>query len=302
MSGRVAFPFLTLSDGAVRASHWACSLDGQPEEPAGDFLSNWDAASVVRIRRRVQIEPRIAASNLEVAPENLRLSLVVRIGTGTGRLPRLILYRQTHELCEKAWEKELDIEVTGEQLSLVLDVQTQVLLAAPTDDCGPLSPRRVADRVWSDSLRIRLEGEEPRFPMEVIDMSTLTESAISNSAPYYLQWSPSDWHRDFHGATRLYLNQRNTDFIERVQQQDGPTIQALLADVMTQICERLLIDLEEAEEIMTDAEPGSLGAQATAWLHKAWPDKDANFIRSVFKNRPSTFRAAFLSLAELREP
>ena len=293
-------PFLTLSDAAVEATPWSFSLNGGDWNSAGDFLADWDAASAMRFRRTVKLDPLVAADDLGVIVDNLRLSLGVRIGTGPGRLPRLILSRNCRELTAGTWQEEFDIEITGQRLSLVLDLHTQVVLAAPPKDCAQLSPRRVADRLWSDTLRIRLEGEEPRFPIEITDMRTLLGSTAAASTPWYLHWSPLDWNRDFHGAARLYLNKDHTDFIERIEQHDGPTLQVLLADVMGQICERLLID-PEAEEIMAGADPGSMGAQATAWLQKPWPGKDAAFIRSVLESQPGTFRAAFLALAELGE-
>ena len=297
MNRRVAFPFLTLSDAAVEATPWVYSLNGGDWNPAGDFLPDWDAASAIRFRRAVSLDPLVAADDLGVMADNLRLSLGVRVGTGPGRLPRLILSRSCRELKAAAWQEELDIEITGERLSLVLDLHTQIALADPLKDSQPLSPRRIADRLWSDTLRMRLEGEEPRFPIEITDMRSLLGSEVAASTPWYLHWSPIDWNRDFHGAARLYLNKDHNDFIERIEQHDGPTLQVLLADVMSQICERLLID-PEAEEIMAGSDPGSLGAQATAWLHSLWQGKNAPFIRSVLESQPGTFRAAFLALAD----
>ena len=300
MNRRFAFPFLTLSDAAIAAGPWSWSLNGGEWSPAQDYLPDWDAACVIGLRRTVSVDPAIAANDLGVSTDRLRLSLGVRLGTGAGRLPRLILERRRHALKPDTWQEQFDLEVPGERLSLVLDVQSQVALSGPVEDCGPLSPRRNAERLWADSLRIRLEGEEPRFPIEIVDMRTLLGNATPASTPWYLQWSPLDWNRDFHGATRLYLNGEQADFIERVEQHDRATLQVLLADIMSQICARLIMD-PEAEEIMADAEPGSLGAQATAWLQKAWPEKDAAFVRSVFESHPGTFRATFLSLAELGE-
>ncbi len=298
MSGRIAFPFLTLSDSAVEAAPWSISLNGSDWNDAGDFLPDWDAASTVRVRRAVRLDPLVAADDLRIEAENLCVSLGVRVGTGAGRLPRLILFRDCRELTAPAWREEFEFEIAGHQLSLVLDLQMQILLAAAPKDCAPLSPRRVADRLWSDTLRTRLEGEEPRFPIEVTDLRTLLGGTAAASAPWYLDWSPADWNRDFHGAVRLYLNRDNANLIERVEQQDGPTLQVLLADVMGQICERLLLD-PEVEEVMAEAEPGSMGAQATAWLQGLWPGKDAAFIRSVLECRPGKFRSGFLALAEL---
>ena len=297
MSRRVAFPFLSLSEAAVEAAPWTWSLNGGDQELAGDFLPDWDPASDVRLRRTVTLDPLIAADDLGIPPDNLRLSIGVRVGTGQGRLPRLIVQQDCRELAPETWQEEFDFEIAGEQLSLVLDVQSRVVLAAPPEESAPLSPKRTADRLWSDTLRIRLEGEEPRFPIEIADLRALLGDAVAASTPWWLHWSPADWNRDFHGATRLYLGKDHTDFIERIEQHDGPTLQVLLADVMGQICERLLTD-PQADEIMAAAEPGSLGAQAIAWLHKAWPERDANFLRSVLESQPGKFRASFLALAE----
>ena len=297
MNRRVAFPFLTLSDAAVDFAPWFCSLDGRNWNPAGDFLSDWDAASTVRFRRTLKYDPLVAANDLDVAEDSLRLSLVVRAGTGAGRLPRQILFRKTERLSTVPAELTTSLEVPGEGLSLVLDLHTQVVLAAPPKECSPLSPHQVGDRLWSDTLRMRLEGEEPRFPIEVADMRLLLGSAVAASAPWHLHWSPLDWNRDFHGAVRLYLNRDHADLIERVEQQDRLTLQVLLADVMSQMCERLLVD-PEAWEIMSQAEPGSLGAQTVGWLHKLWPGKDMGSIRRVLCSQPGRFRAAFLALAD----
>ena len=298
MNRRVAFPFLNLSDAAIDAAQWTWSLNGGDQDPAGDFLPDWDAASAIRFHRTVRVDPLIAADDLGVPLDNLRLSIGVRVGTGQGRLPRLILLQNCRKLEEGAWQEELDFEVAGAQLSLILDIRTHIVLATPPDESARLSPKRIADRLWSDTLRIRLEGEEPRFPIEIADLRTLLGDALAASTPWYLHWSPMDWDRDFHGAIRLYLGKDHTDFIERIERHDGPTLQVLLADVMGQICERLLTD-PQAEDIMAAAEPGSLRAQATAWLHKAWPERDAAFLRSVLENRPGMFRASFLALAEL---
>ena len=301
MNRRIAFPFLTLSEAAVTADPWCLSLNGGSWQTAGDFVQDWDSASEIRIRRSLRIDPDIAADDLAVSAGDLRLALGVRVGTGPGRLPRLILLRERRPLRSGSWREEFDMPVPGDRLSLVLDVQTQVMLAVPPTDSGALSPRRVANRLWSDTLRVRLEGEEPRFPMEVTDFRSLLGDAPAAAAPWFLHWSPRDWNRDFHGATRLYLNMDRSDFIKRVEEQDGPTLQVLLADVIGQVCERLVSD-PDADQIMSEAEPGSLGDQATAWLRLIWPGRDVAFIRSLLEQKPGRFRAAVLEMAELGEP
>ncbi|MXY58717.1 MAG: hypothetical protein F4Y41_20430 [Gammaproteobacteria bacterium] len=300
MNRRVAFPFLTLSDEAIITEPWSLSLNGEDWQPAGSFLRDWDPASKICMRRTLRVDADVAASELDIDSGGLRLALGVRVGTGPGRLPRLIVHRESRPLAHGEREK-LDLEVSGDQLSLVLDVQTQVLLAGPPHDPGPLSPQRVRSRLWVDSLLVRLEGEDPRFPMEVVDLQALLNGGTGAAAPWFLHWSPGDWNRDFQGAARLYLNKGTPAFKKKiVEEQDGPSLQVLLADVMGQICERLLSD-PDAENIMAEAEPGSIAAQATTWLGRVWPEKDADFLRSVLRRQPGRFRAAFLELAELRE-
>ena len=300
MNRRVAFPFLTLSDAAIEAEPWSFSLNSDGWQPLDEFLPDWDSASKLRIRRAVRVAPEIAADDLGITTESLDLSLGVRIGTGQGRLPRLILHRECQELAGSAWQAEFEIELPSAQLSLILDVQTQITITAPPEKHGLLSPRQAASRLWSDTLRVQLEGVDPRFPMETARIRELLGEAVAADAPWYLDWSPDAWHHDFHGATRLYINAERSDFIGRIEEQDAPTLQVLLADVMGQICERLISD-PEADEIMVGAESGSLGAHATAWLHAIWPGRDAASIRSVLEQRPGRFRAAFLELAEVRD-
>ncbi|MEQ8372600.1 MAG: hypothetical protein RID22_05835 [Roseibium aggregatum] len=297
MNRRVAFPFLTLSDSAVSATPWQLSLNDGDWIEAEDYLPDWDSTSIIRLRRTIRLEPELAAHDLSIPLDELQLALAIRIGTGSGRMPRMILERRRKLLKADAWKHNFDIEISGRHLSIVLDVHTEITLATPPSLRADLSPRTAGDRLWSNGFRLRLEGEEPRFPIETANLSVLFEGALAASSPWHLHWSPKDWNRDFHGAVRLYLNETADMFLERVESQDGPTIQVLLADVMGQICERFLMD-PEAEEMMDSAEPGSLGAQAVIWLRKAWPGKDAAFIRATLENRPGNFRATMLALAE----
>ncbi|EJM85115.1 hypothetical protein PMI34_04366 [Pseudomonas sp. GM74] len=295
---RIAFPFLTLSESAVVASPWLISLNESEWAPVEEYLQNWDAASSIRLRRRIAIDPSIAAADLNIDLRDLRFFATVRIGTGQGRLPRLILSRESRTLEAEPWFVEFDFEIGGETLSTVLDINTRITLASSISVPSRLSPSRLGDQLWSDRIRMRLEGEEPRFPIEIGDMQVLLGDLVASSAPWYLYWSPREWSRDFHGAIRLYLNSTHTEFIERIQDEDPMMIQMLMADVMGQVCERLITD-PEVNDLFNSPEPGSLAAQASSWLKKAWPGKDTNFIKSVFDNRPGIFRASLVALADL---
>lgn len=274
MNRKVAFPFLTLSDSAIEVSPWELSLDAKEWFEAGDFLPNWDASRDIHLRRTLRINPEIAAADLALKPDDLDLRASVRIGTGQGRLPRMVVARHNEALKRENQIWHFSEIVEGGTLSLVLDLQMQIILASKPKAPGALSPRSVGDRLWSDVTRVRLEGEEPRFPIETVDLAQMLDGMMPGSAPWYLHWSPRDWNRDFHGAVRLYLNQDAPEFLERIEAEDPQTLKLVLADIMSQICERFVSD----DDIIADEfEPGSLGAQAITWLRKAWPDKDTGF-------------------------
>lgn len=299
MSTRVALPFLTLRDNSVRTSPWELSFNGDEWTTHDEFVPDWDPASTLWFRRQVSLEAETSAQDLGIPSDELRLALCVRVGTGQGRIPRTIVYREARELSGQQ-AAELSFTVPGERLSALIDISTEIVLAVPSGRADQLAPSRAGDRLWQDRSRLRLEGEEPRFPIEVADLSKLLGSALASSAPWYLHWSPRDWTRDFHGAIRLYLSEAEPEFVSKIEAQDPHILQAILGDVIGQVCERLVTD-PSAAELIANSEPGTLAGQASAWLREAWPNRDVAHIRAVLEHRPGAFRSTLLALAEQGE-
>lgn len=291
-------PFLTLRESTVNASLWELSFNGDDWATHDEFVPDWDPASTLWFRRQVSLDAEASASDLGIPREELRLSLAIRVGTGQGRIPRTIIHREARELGQDT--VELSFALTGERLSAMIDISTEITLAVPPARADQLAPSRVGDRLWQDRSRLRLEGEEPRFPIEVTDLSKLLGSALAASAPWYLHWSPRDWTRDFHGAIRLYLSEADPEFVSKVEAQDSHILQAILGDIIGQVCERLVTD-PSAADLIANSEPGTLAAQAWAWLREAWPNRDVAHIKTVLENRPGTFRSTLLALAEQSE-
>ena len=298
MNRRIAFPFLVLSEDAIGATPWAVSLNDDEFKPMGEFLEGWDSASSIRIRRSLNLDFDRAVTDLQIPMEHLALSVAVHIGTGAGSLPRMVVDTHDYALDLTTREVRLEFAVPGDQLSLVLDLFTEIVLARVPADGGRLTPSRVGDRVWYERQRIRLEGMEPRFPVEVVTLDELLRGKTAGDAFWYLDWSSNDWFRDFHGAIRLFLNNSHPHFVELVEQQDPHTLRIVLADAMSQICERFVTDEDLPAH---DFEEGTLGVQAARWLDLAWPGQGPQFVRSVLAARPGEFRAAFLGVADLGE-
>ena len=294
MSRRVAFPFLTLTDEAVQAEPWELALNGAAFSTALDYLPDWDAASSIQARRRLCIDVALAAAEIGVGTNDLHLSVVASVGTGSGNVPRHLQMCQTLEVNENNTVAELEFELPT--LSMVVHLITDVTLASVALEREELAPRHLGDRLWSHHQKVRIEGQELRFPIEVVDLNGALGDPTIESAPWFAQWNRGDWTRDFHGAFRLFLNSSAPEIEQAIGGESGLVLQAITADVMSQLCEELLREEDpSAEDILTECEPESMGAQVRWWLELAWPSRDLDFVRSVLENTPNRFRAALLA-------
>lgn len=297
MSSRVAFPTLTLPDDCISPSQWEIvALDGTVL-PLRDHLPDWDYSVPVSVRRSLSLDWSRVTDALDCG-DDVTLSVILNVGTGPGRLPRSILHRTKAHVSFDRPEAAFALKLRGDQLSSVVELTLDIILHAPSNRSGVLSPARAGDRLWKETVRMRLEGEEPRFPIEVADFGSLLGRSAAARSPWYLHWSPRDWSRDFHGSMRLYLNRDHKDLIARVESEEADVLRSLMADVMGQVCECLVRDGEAGVQIQA-CEDGSLGKQARQWLELAFPRFDLDQARAILETRPGEFRAAFQAIASI---
>ncbi|WEO65091.1 hypothetical protein [Rhizobium rhizogenes] len=295
---RIAFPFLTIGSDAISPGPWMLFEDNREVAVSDSWLASWDSARDVTLRRRIGVDLDIAAKQLRIVSAALRLALVVRTGTGAGNIPRTIVTRSRHDIKPGAEVILLEERVAGHKLSQRLFVETLMLLASPVSDAHALAPSRSGSKVWSDELDLRLEGEEPRFPMEALSFSNRFAGRPEAYAPWYLHWSPGNLHRDFGGSVRLFLNNDRPDLTERLLAGDRATLQVVLADVMIQIISTS-VRQTDFEQVAAESDSSSIAGRVTFWIRLAFPGQDISTIRSMIDLRPSFFHAAVLAAADV---
>jgi len=295
---RIAFPFFTLGSPAVFVSPWMLGEEASEFGPGSGWLENWDQSQDVAIRRHVRVDVDLAASQLGIPAEELELALLIRVGTGAGSMPRILRDLPMKTVRRGASEFLVEEAVAGSSLSNRLLLETALLLLSVPDGRQRLSPAHAGARLWSDRLDLRLEGEEPRFPMEVMSFSERFPGRPESHSPWYLHWAPAGLERDFGGAVRLYLNSDRPDFIERFLEGDRTTVQIVLADTMQQIIGHVL-ELPDADEVLAAGDDGSIAAQAVHWLGIAFPGLQIAQIRSLREHSPPRFHAAILAAADI---
>ncbi|VVO42168.1 hypothetical protein [Pseudomonas fluorescens] len=300
MNKRVAFPFLTINDESINASPWLLSLNNDPFLPVSDHLEHWDYSSQIRLNRTLSINWSSVSLDLSHPKSKLPLELLVQLGTGAGNLPRKLWTVIQKTISYKNDAVEISIPLTSENLSQRLYIKTQIILSDEINTTNVLVPSEIGARLWTDIFDIRLEGGEPRFPVEEISLGEIFKGKAQANALWYLHWQTDTLNHSFSGAVRLYLNADYPDFVSRFQQKDKFTLQMVLNDVISQLVEKALPnpDFQERADMF---EEGSIGANINNWLCTAFGNLTTKQLNDFSNQKPGEFRAALLSLADVSE-
>ncbi len=300
MSANFALPFLSLPDEAVTLRSWMIGQSGQQLLPIQTMFDEWDYATDIELQSTVSIEMRTASRMLEIPEDELKLAVVLKIGTGRGRLPRIVARVKT-DLVDAGTDRAVDLRVIipGNTLSGRLHVRTDVLLASTPQSSSILSPTHIGARLWSDEFSVELEdGGDSRFLIEVVSFRDTFPNQRHVAAPWYLSWRPGGLTADFGGSIRLYVNSDHGQLVERVVEGDVLTLQAILGDVMVQMVGAAL-DAEDLAEQLDGCEDGSVGSQISGWLQHAFPGRNVSEVRNIRRSLPGQFHACIHAAAEL---
>ena len=120
MSGRIAYPFLTLSEMAVDASPWLIAQGNDAPEEISDFLADWDYTAPLHVRRTLRLNREIAARELDIPQEELALGAGFLVGTGPGRLPRSIVHQVMLDWADTDNSSKISMHIPVEVISTVL--------------------------------------------------------------------------------------------------------------------------------------------------------------------------------------
>lgn len=294
MTRRTAAPFHRL-DSAVDAAPWMLTLGTGTPLPLQDITPDWDYATTVTVDRIIAVDPTAAASELGLAEgEAFSLEVVVEAGTGPGDLPREIIARDRLSL-DGVTSLPVTLRLDPARLSTQLSLRTAILLAGDVLPGNTLAPRLAGSRLWDDRFVTRIEGDDPRFPMEVVSFSKTFPDRPHEASPWLLSWSPGSPGRDFHGSARLFINADDALLVARLGEGDELTLQAIMGDVVSQMCEAALTGGWEDE--LQGAEPGSVAGRVAHWLERAFGD--VTVARGLLESRPGEFRAAILASMRL---
>lgn len=298
MNQSIAMPHLTLSSKNIEAEAWKVGHEGRvftnPER-----LDGWDYSSAVRVRRHVCVDMEAAAVQLEIPLEELRLAAALSVGSGRGTVARLKSHPRVFPI-DPSGALEIDEALESEWLSARISVDFCIVLRKRPSLHGPMSPTWAGTMLWRDYFDLAVEPLEPRFPMEAISFKRRFAGTSKARSLWFLHWLDYDALRDLRGALRLYVNQDNKAFIERLQGLDSLTLQTLMSDVVQQVCERVLREPDlDALAVAALESPASIAGQAVSWLGLAFPGESLVQVATILEERGNEFASVMQAVAEL---
>lgn len=291
----IAYPYLVIDDGEVIAPGWEFRRGPDDWQPLPGYLANWDYSDSIRLRREVRVNVPAVAQRFGCPADQLELRLVVTFGTGGGREDRVRRVHTSHAISALHPAHELDLQIEGIDVAQRFGLRTQILFAGPEGGCRRLAPQQAGQRLWDDAVRVQVEPEEPRFPIDVVSFGA--EFTDCAAAPWKLDWSPADPREEFAGSFRLLINDDFPELVDSVSSGDPVTMRLLLAGVRLQIV-RGLLDHDDLEEAIAARDPLSIAAAVGGWLALAFPGEDIDSIRQSARVDPSRVDAAIAAIHE----
>jgi hypothetical protein len=299
MNQRIAFPFNRLNAEAVGFTGWWIGDPGQPLVPATDIFEDWDYERDLEVSVSFEMDYPAICAQLDIPSDALSICLVLKVGTGAGKMPRRMDRIRVERLDPSVPAVELRAVLPAARFSGRILLETSIVLESTPEAHGALSPVMPGSRLWSASKDILLEdGGSARFPLETVSFSSAFSGQPHASAPWYVHWRTGFLEADFGGAVRVYVNSDIADVCERFVAGDPATVQAVLGDVMSQMIEHV-VAMPDCEEALENCFEGSLGEQIGTWLDMAFPGQSLNKVRAEMLGAPGRFRAAIMAAAQV---
>ena len=300
MTSRIAKPFLTIPDDALKFEGW---LIGEPDTPlshAGAIYEPWDYARDLCAFVSIELDFDAIGEGLEVDADHLVIHAYHSYGTGPGNVTRLKRTLKSYELTKETPLAEFEDLLTASQLSGRVRLSLDLILGEDIKGYSSISPVLAGSRLWNASHDILLEGGgSALFPLENVSFSKVFKGRTFETAPWFLDWHAESFHADFAGAIRLFINTDNEDTAQRIAEGDLATLQALMSDVMNQLCSGAL-DSQEYLDAFEEFPEESLGSQVKFWLENAFPSMSLVEIVSQRQIQPNIFAASLLAASEIR--
>ena len=163
MKAPVSLGFLTPDEKRIRRGDWLMSASSGEVATDPETVPDWDYFTGLEVRRSLEVDLRGALEDCGLGPDS-ELSAVITWHSswtnlrGASRPQRVV-----------DGTNSLIMDLPGEQLGGTLTLQCRIFASDSGSSSNSLAPHRPGSTLWSDELRVRLEGAGERFPTLPVD-------------------------------------------------------------------------------------------------------------------------------------
>lgn len=279
-------PFLEAVGDEVAAGKWL--MEGGTEVPS--LLVDWDPVTPIALYRRIVVAGPAITESCSLAPTTTCSlgctweSTATRLrGRGTSR---------PVDLESEGREVTLDLEVAGRCLGGTLNLRTYLVVLDP-HPAGPLGATQPGEIIWTDRKRVVLEGDDSRFPVNVVDFSEVP--TLQSGAGWMLSWQSGDFREPFGASLRLLVNRGHVDIRDAVETgSDSEAADAIRRSIRIDTARTLVGYGLGSDEFIEDAagyQEGTVGRAIVDLIVRVFGSLDVGAVRAMRDAQPGEFEA-----------
>lgn len=278
-------PFLEATGDELSPGGW-CTEDGT-EVPR--LLVDWDPVTQISLHRNLVVSGPEIADNCALEPSTECVLGCTWEGTAT-RLRGRGTIQQFNLKDERRGTVAVDIP--GRLLGGILNVRTFLAVVDPRPS-GALGAARPGEILWTDRKRVVLEGDDSRFPVNVIDFSDA--AMLQSAAGWMLTWQSREFEEPFGASMRLLVNSGEPGVRDAVVTgSESDAADVIRRSIRIDTARTLLgygLGSDEFIEAATDYEEGTVGRAIADLIARIFGSLDAGAVRAMRDEQPGEFDA-----------
>ena len=295
---RFSLPFKDLIGTEIELGAWHYRASSGDFLTVGDDIPGWDYVKGLEFRRDVVLDGAQVAASCDLPPD-ASVALVVTAHSPAARFRRVVFRSGSLSMSRKVIEAQF-VLANSYELSRELRLDTEVLLIKAGSLKKALVANLAGSRLYSDTVRISLEGSGARMPVEMADLGCQIPGLIAPDAPWHVLLETSDLHAPVMQSLRVFLNSRDTPVATAARDGDVRVLSLLKADV----ARRLLIVALQDEEFLANPDvyaEGSTGEAARRLLRVCFKELSPQLVQTFASSEPARFESLIQSAMNLSD-
>lgn len=287
MRAPVSLGYLTPALDHVRAGPWSVSSANGQTLTANGVLQGWDYFTPVHVERELTVDLRAIRRDCGL-PDASVISGVLAWNSSLTNV-RGAASTEITEIPTTTLHLDLDPTCLGGTLT----VHSRLVLARSHPGVSRLAPRRAGSILWSDEIRIVLEGEGQRFPLWPLDFVKGGVGGGRAESGWCLQGTTADLSSSGIGSLRLLLNSENPAVRNLLDAPESTSSARLQQFLHYDVVRQLVMAALHSEDLASglEYEAGTLGDLLIRIASRVFAGRPLDSLRGEYRDWPGEFEA-----------